>query len=117
MTGPTARTTDPDTSHAAAEAATPAKVSPQRARVLLALHDCSVRSDHQTATAAEAVMRMAYGNEPAPAIHVCSRRITDLCQLGYVEDSGQRRPGFGTATMIAWRLTADGLMAVARMSR
>lgn len=106
------RRTDPDTSKAAAESLDPATLSEQRRRVLWAISVVEHYGHKRGATACEIVMRLSYtGN--APQQSVVARRCTDLCEFGYIEDSGDRRNGNSNTPLIVWRLTEAGRKATA----
>lgn len=94
-----ARTTDPQTSHGAADAQTPAKVAPIRAAVLLALYE-GARTD------AELWARLG-GPESSPR-----KRRGELTAAGLVEACGERLSEFGMPTTL-WRLTETGHAFVA----
>jgi CRP-like cAMP-binding protein len=90
-----ARTTDPDTSQAAADSLTPMGVE-SRCRELYTLIAGFPRSG---LTCADLVKITNYdrGNT--------SRRLTDLKHTGWIRDSGRRRPGPTGQPNIVWVVT------------
>ena len=85
---PKARATDPTSSHLAAKAFTPQRVS-QRDRVHRALADRAL-----TACELEAVLDIPR--------HIAARRVTDLVQEGRARDSGVRRLTDRGCESIVW---------------
>lgn len=92
---------DPDTSHAAA-ASIADGLSAQRRSVYDALRDVERHNPHRAGgTAYEIQLRLAYTGH-APQQSVIARRLTDLRDLGFVVDTGQRRPGSSGRQLICW---------------
>lgn len=111
-----ARATDPDTAHGAAEALSGVKLRRQQALVLAAIGELA-RRGQPDATAAEVVIRLAYGDvqrglgytgDPPDQGTVASR-CAELHRGGLLTDGGERRPGRRNRPLIAWRLTTKAL--------
>ena len=105
LVGPTARESDPPTSHDAADHHD--GLSAQRRMVLAAL------ADKGHATAYELLCHLATYRPIVPQQSVIARRLTDLHELGLVEDTGTTRPGSSKRRLIVWRITNDGREALA----
>lgn len=107
------RASDPPTSKAAAESLPAPVLSVQRHAVLAAVEAIERFNPHKVgATAYEVMARMAFTGH-GPAQNIVARRLTDLRELGFVEDSGVTRPGGSNRPLVAWRITATGIEALA----
>lgn len=102
---PLVRTTDPETSHAAAASIVPG-LSTQRAQVLALIQQVDGIYSDGGATAYEVAARSEIQQS------VVARRMTDLHQLGLVRDSGRTRPGSSGRQLIIWMLTEAGRKAL-----
>jgi hypothetical protein len=111
--GPLVRATDPSTSHAAAESMTPEILSKQRADVLCVLLEVHRRNDGRGATAWDVVRRWSLANTKPPMQNVVARRLTDLEQLGFVEVTGDERPGSSSRMQKVHYPTAKALEVAA----
>jgi Mn-dependent DtxR family transcriptional regulator len=90
-----ARTSDPSTSHEAAKFAV-AKMSSQKARIYGALRD------HGAMTSCE----IASHSDLSP--HQVQKRLSEMERLGYVELTGNERPGWANVPMREWRAVVRG---------
>ena len=98
---PTARNTDPITSHQAARAQTPAKVRTEH-RLILELLQWEPRSDFELATLASQAL-----GRTVKQTSIGVRR-GELCKLGLVADSGTRGTSDTGSPCIRWALTHSG---------
>ena len=103
---PTARRTDPITSHQAAAAQTPGKVSEVQAEVLKALQ-WGPLSDFELAVR----VSKALGRRIIPTSVGVRRK--ELHRLGYVADSGTKGVSDTGSPCILWCLTRAGMAEVA----
>ena len=103
---PTARVTDPDTSHAAAAAQTPAKVRSEH-RLVLSLLARQPMSDFELANRASAELQRTVKQT---SIGV---RRKELVTIGLVRDSGRKGKSDTGSACIVWELTAAGIAEVA----
>lgn len=93
-----ARWGDPDTSHAAARALSPRQTMMRRLLTAFMV---------EPLTADEAIWRCGYTAEAG-----AWKRISDLTLAGFLEDTGQRRPGRSGRDQMVRRITAEGRRAL-----
>lgn len=91
------RTTDPDTSHAAAVRLSTAKSQMRRLLPAYLYGDC---------TCEESAAFAGYEHERA------TKRVSDLLRLGLIEDTGYRRAGTSGRAQMVCRITTAGREAL-----
>lgn len=94
-----ARTTDPDTSHEAAARLGPAGT--MMAALLGAFLDADLTCEQAA---------LSCGYEPERA----SKRVSDLANVEWITDTGERRVGRTGRRQIVWHITDNGVLALAR---
>ena len=99
--GPTARTSDPVTSHQAAAAQTPAKVRSEH-RLVLELLQWEPLTDFELAARASQALGRTVKQTSLGV------RRGELCKLGLVADSGTKGTSDTGSPCIRWCLTAQG---------
>lgn len=68
-------------------------------------------------TAFEAAREVLGHHAPVTRFEGCRRRVSDLLKVGYIADSGERRPNPGTADeSVVWRITPLGDSAFEAMT-
>lgn len=103
---PKARTSDPDTSKAAALGD---NFGPLCQRVLRTLAECERTDAWRTGTtAAELRHRLAYDSARTPETNSVMRRLTTLARMGFIYDTGERRDGGAGQPQMAWATTREG---------
>lgn len=102
-----ARTTDPDTSHAAAASLDAGRAGTMRRKLLDAYGE-----RHEALTAEEAAERAGYTKADG-----AWKRVSDLIRSGLVRDTGERRPGTSGRDQRVLRITDVGLKVWARGHR
>jgi hypothetical protein len=64
-------------------------------------------------TAQEAALKVLEQGAPISAVDACRRRMSDLKQVGFVLDSGERRHNKGSLDeSVVWQITAAGVSAL-----
>ena len=104
-----ARSTDPETSHAAAKTERDVGRFSDRSRQakLLRVFSVGPRSDHQ------ATIRVVGSAAPPAAWDGCRRRCSDLRAAGYLSDTGKRtRNTASNEDSIVWQITLAGRAAI-----
>lgn len=104
-----ARSTDPETSHAAAKAERDVGRFSERSRQarLLRVFSAGPRTD------AQATIRVVGAAAPPSAWDGCRRRCSDLRAAGYLSDSGKRARNVGSnEDAIVWQITYAGRAAI-----
>lgn len=105
-----ARSTDPDTSHAASKTEPDLRRFSARSRQARLLDTIDRLG---LLTAQEAAIAVVGSDAPLSRLEGCRRRVSDLARVHYVSDSGQRAENAGSGTdAILWRITPIGEKAL-----
>lgn len=108
-----ARSTDPDTSHAASKTEPDLRRfhrSTDQAKILAALNE-------RPMTDTEVTTLLVETKQTTSTFQGCRRRGSDLRRVGFVTDSGVRRPNPDSgAKAIVWQVTTQGHMALQRLA-
>lgn len=99
------RRNDPWTSKAAARSMSGAALSSQQQLVLSAVTDAAKRLDLNCASAYEVTRWLGVRS---PQQSVVARRLTELLDRGFVEDTGVARPGSSGRLCRCYRVTPAG---------
>ena len=105
-----ARSSDPETSHAASETEPDLRRFSDRSRQAHLLRLLAV----EPLTAQGAAVRITQGT--VSGVEGCRRRVSDLLAAGYLSDSGTRACNPGSADeSIVWQVTDEGRRAIDRL--
>jgi hypothetical protein len=102
---PVARTSDPDTSHEAEDA-----LASRGHQVWQVVHAAYLYRDMAGVTQDEAADRTGL------TTHEAGRRLSDAVAMGYLEDTGLRRPGQSGRAQMVRRITEQGVRWMADQS-
>lgn len=109
-----ARTSDPDTSHAASKTEPDLrrfKAGTHKANLLDVFHRCGLL------TAQEAAIRVVGPAAPLSRLEGCRRRVSDLARVRYIIDSGERAENAGSGTdAILWKVSPLGVNALGELA-
>ena len=110
------RNADPDTSQDAAARKRTSDIGRFSHRSRQAKLLRAISQSHSGLTAYEAATMVLASTDYHTRIEGCRRRVSDLAQVGYIEDSGRRCQNPGSPDpAIMWKITPYGLQALANL--